>query len=50
VDSYQPCYVKDDYMIQGRINLDGLTMKNYPERVIRHYFDPAPILDPARPE
>ena len=50
VDSYQPCYVKDHYMIQGRINLDGLTMKNYPERVIRHYFDPAPILDPARPE
>ena len=50
VDSYQPCYVKDDYMIQGRINLDGLTMKRYPERVSKHYFDPTPILDPARPE
>ena len=50
VDSYQPCYVKDDYMIQGRINLDGLTMKHYPERVIRHFFDPAQVLDPARPQ
>lgn len=50
VDSYQPCYVKDDYMIQGRINLDGLTMKRYPERVQKYYFDPTPILDPARPK
>lgn len=50
VDSYQPCYVKDDYMIQGRINLDGLTMKSYPERVKKYYFDPTPILDPARPK
>ena len=50
VDSYQPCYVKDDYMIQGRINLDGLTMKRYPERISRHFFDPTPILDPARPD
>ena len=50
VDSYQPCYVREDYMIQGRINLDGLTMKRYPERISRHFFDPTPILDPARPE
>ena len=50
VDSYQPCYVRDDYMIQGRINLDGLTMKRYPERISRHFFDPTPIIDPARPE
>jgi diadenosine tetraphosphatase ApaH/serine/threonine PP2A family protein phosphatase len=50
VDSYQPCYVRDDYMIQGRINLDGLTMKRYPERISKHFFDPTPILDPARPE
>ncbi len=50
VDSYQPCYVRDDYFIQGRINLDGLTMKRYPERVSKHFFDPAPILDPARPQ
>jgi len=49
VDSYQPCYVKDDYMIQGRINLDGLTMKNYPERIRKHFFDPALVLDAARP-
>lgn len=50
VDSYQPCYVRDDYMIQGRINLDGLTMKKYPERISKHFFDPALVLDPARPE
>ena len=50
VDSYQPCYVRDDYMIQGRINLDGLTMKRYPERISKHFFDPTPILDTARPE
>ena len=50
VDSYQPCYVREDYMIQGRINLDGLTMKRYPERISRHFFDPTPILDPARPD
>lgn len=50
VDSYQPCYVRDDYMIQGRINLDGLTMKRYPERISRHFFDPTPIIDPARPD
>ena len=50
VDSYQPCYVRNDYMIQGRINLDGLTMKRYPERIRKHFFDPTPILDPARPK
>ena len=50
VDSYQPCYVREDYMIQGRINLDGLTMKRYPERISRHFFDPTPIIDPARPD
>ena len=50
VDSYMPCYVRDDYMIQGRINLDGLTMKQYPERIRKHFFDPTPILDPARPK
>ncbi len=50
VDSYQPCYVRGDYFIQGRINLDGLTMKKYPERVSKYYFDPTPIIDPARPQ
>ncbi len=50
VDSYQPCYVREDYFIQGRINLDGLTMKKYPERISKHFFDPTPILDPARPQ
>ena len=50
VDSHMPCYVRDDYMIQGRINLDGLTMKSYPQRVSKYFFDPTPILDPARPK
>ena len=36
-------------LFQGRLNLDGLVMKDYPERVKRFFFDPATVLDPARP-
>ena len=36
-------------LFQGRLNLDGLVMKDYPERVKRFFFDPADLLDPARP-
>ncbi len=50
VDSKMPSYCKDDFFIQGRINLDGLTMKHYPERVTRFFFDPAQVLDPTRPK
>lgn len=50
VDSHMPTYCKNDFFIQGRINLDGLTMKRYPERVTRFFFDPAEVLDPARPK
>jgi hypothetical protein len=38
-----------DNMIQERLNFDGLTMIEYPERIKRHFFDPALILDRARP-
>ncbi len=34
---------------QGRMNLDGWTMKDYPERVIKHFFDPMDVLDVNRP-
>lgn len=50
VDSKMPTYCKEDFFIQGRINLDGLTMKHYPERVTRFFFDPSEVLDPARPK
>ena len=36
-------------LFQGRLNLDGLVMKDYPERVKRFFFDPADLLDLARP-
>ena len=38
------------YMLNERLNLDGMTMLWYPERVMRFFFDPTPIVDPARPE
>ena len=49
VDSAMPCYVRDDFFLQGRLNLDGLVMKQYPGRISRFFFDPAEVLDPARP-
>ncbi len=36
-------------MMQDRLNLDGYTMIKHPERVSKYFFDPAPIIDPARP-
>lgn len=50
VDSKMPAYVRDDFFISGRLNLDGITMKTAPQRVNKFFFDPAPILDPARPK
>lgn len=38
-----------DVMVQTRLNLDGLTMMKYPERISKYFFDPADVLDPARP-
>lgn len=40
---------KDDNMLQSRLNLDGYTMLKHPERVSKFFFDPALVLDPARP-
>ncbi|MBP3313288.1 MAG: hypothetical protein J6K84_01325 [Oscillospiraceae bacterium] len=34
---------------QGRMNLDGWTMKDYPERIEKHFFDPMDVLDENRP-
>lgn len=40
---------KNDNMLQARLNLDGYTMLKHPERVSKFFFDPAKVLDPARP-
>jgi len=39
----------DGYMYQERLNLDGLTMLSYPERISKYLFDPALVVDEARP-
>lgn len=44
-----PTLFHDTNMIQGRLNLDGITMLKYPERVSKYFFDPSLVLDPARP-
>ena len=50
VDSTMPTKWDGSWFFQGRINLDGLTMKRYPERISQYFFDPAEVLDPARPQ
>jgi len=40
---------QSDNMMQYRLNLDGITMVCYPERVSKHFFDPALVVDPSRP-
>jgi len=40
---------KGTYMLNERLNLDGMTMILYPERVTRYFFDPALVLDSSRP-
>lgn len=50
VDSTMPTAWEGPWFFQGRINLDGLTMKQYPERISKYFFDPAAVLDPARPQ
>ena len=41
--------VTGNCFFQGRMNLDGWTMKDYPQRVIKHFFDPMDVLDENRP-
>lgn len=40
----------ETFMSQARLNLDGLTMIKYPERISKHFFEPSTLLDPARPK
>ncbi|MBQ9534949.1 MAG: hypothetical protein IJU78_03800 [Clostridia bacterium] len=40
---------QNDNMLSYRLNLDGITMLNYPQRISKFFFDPALVLDPARP-
>lgn len=42
-------WFNEDHMVQERLNLDGYTMMKHPERVSKHFFDPAEVLDPRRP-
>ncbi len=49
VGSRMTTLYRDDNMLQERLNLDGLTMIKYPERISKHFFDPALVLDPERP-
>jgi len=41
---------QNDNMLQYRLNLDGLTMIKYPERVSEYFFDPQIVLDQDRPQ
>ncbi len=38
-----------NYVLHGRLNLDGLTMRRYPERIQKYFFNPSTVLDPSRP-
>lgn len=40
---------QSDNMMQYRLNLDGITMVCYPQRVSKYFFDPALVVDPSRP-
>ena len=44
-----PTSYEQGSMMQDRLNLDGYTMIKHPERVSKFFFDPTPIIDPARP-
>ncbi|MBO7081862.1 MAG: hypothetical protein J6V99_07520 [Neisseriaceae bacterium] len=41
--------VEKDYMLFSRLNLDGITMMAYPQRMSRHFFEPELVLDAERP-
>ncbi len=49
VGSNMNVWFEDDVFYMERLNLDGYTMIKHPERVSSHFFDPALVLDPARP-
>ena len=49
VGSGMPTSYEQGSMMQDRLNLDGYTMMTHPERVSKFFFDPTPIIDPARP-
>ncbi|HEY8424320.1 MAG TPA: hypothetical protein VIL23_06175 [Clostridia bacterium] len=41
---------QDNILISERLNIDGLTLKKYPQRIKKYLFDPANVIDPARPQ
>lgn len=38
-----------NFVVNCRLNFDGLTMRRYPERIEKYFFDPTLIIDPDRP-
>lgn len=40
---------EDTRVVQERLNLDGITMFKYPERISKYFFDPKDVIDPDRP-
>ncbi len=50
VDSNMPMTYNSDNFTSARLNIDGFTMIKYPQRISKHFFDPALVLDPSRPE
>lgn len=49
VEASMKTRVEGNCLFQGRMNLDGWTMKDYPNRVTKHFFDPMDVLDINRP-
>ncbi|HEY8443995.1 MAG TPA: hypothetical protein VIL24_04275 [Clostridia bacterium] len=41
--------IQNNILISERLNIDGLTMKKFPNRIKKYFFDPAGVVDPARP-
>ncbi|HRU83891.1 MAG TPA: hypothetical protein P5058_00725 [Eubacteriales bacterium] len=37
-----------NYVINCRLNIDGMTLLTYPERIKKFFFDPSGIIDPSR--
>lgn len=55
VDASVPAWgqLRPDYLRQARINVDGISLKNAVDgqsETLAEFFDPASVLDPARPE
>ena len=41
---------QNDNLVSSRLNLDGLTMLHYPQRINKYFFNPNDVLDSSRPQ